>query len=60
MRRNVIARYLEALGRGDAIALGITGFFLLFVLFIAVIALKFRADEKRDEERRRKKWQRKQ
>ena len=56
MRRNVFARYFEALGEGDPVALGITGLFVVILLAVGLVAWKFKRDERRREEEKRKKW----
>jgi hypothetical protein len=56
MRRGAFARYFGALADGDPIAIGITLAFIAFLVFIGIIALRAKADERRDEERKRKKW----
>jgi hypothetical protein len=56
MRRNVFARYFEALAEGDPIALGATAFFLLFVAVVGLVAWRFKTGEKCEEEAKRKRW----
>ncbi|HKB05673.1 MAG TPA: hypothetical protein VKD90_25865 [Gemmataceae bacterium] len=56
MRRNVFARYFEALAEGDPVALGATAFFLLFLAVVGLVAWYFKRAEKREEEAKRKRW----
>jgi hypothetical protein len=56
MRIKAIGQYFEALGRGDPIAWGLTIFFIAVAIFIILIALKFRANHRREDEERKNKW----
>ena len=56
MRRNVFARYFEALSEGDPVALGMTALFLVFLAVVGLVAWRFKHAEKREEEAKRKRW----
>ncbi|HEY8503112.1 MAG TPA: hypothetical protein VIL46_00920 [Gemmataceae bacterium] len=57
MRRiEAVGAYFEALAEGDPIALGLTALFGLVVVVVALVAWRARADERRWEEKRRKRW----
>jgi hypothetical protein len=56
MRRQVFARYFEALADGDPVALGMTAFFVLVLAVVGLVAWHFKRAEKREEEAKRKRW----
>jgi hypothetical protein len=56
MRGQFISRYFNAFADGDPVALIATAVFVVFVLVIAIISLRLRAIDQREEEERRKKW----
>lgn len=51
-RVSAIGAFFDKLGSGDPIAWGIVGFFVLFAGGIALLALKFRRDHRREDEER--------
>jgi hypothetical protein len=56
MRSNVFAHYFEALSRGDPVALAATGVFLAFLVVIALVAWRYKVEERRHEEEKRRRW----
>lgn len=56
MRRNILARYFEALFEGDLIALGATAVFVIFLIVIGIVAWRAKAEERRYEEEKRNKY----
>jgi hypothetical protein len=56
MRRNVFRHYFSALSEGDPVALGVTGLFVVILIAVGLVAWKFKRDERRHEEEKRKKW----
>ena len=56
MRWRVFTEYFSALAEGDPVALAMTGFFLLFLAVVGIVAWRFKMAERREEEARRKRW----
>jgi hypothetical protein len=56
MRRNVFREYFSALAEGDPVALGITALFLVILVAVGLVAWKFKRDERRENEEKRRKW----
>jgi hypothetical protein len=56
MRGNVLGRYFSALSEGDPVALIATGVFIAFLVIVGIVVLKGKSEEKREAERKRKKW----
>jgi hypothetical protein len=56
MRGRVFGAYFEKLFEGDPIALAATGVFVLFLIVIAVVAIRYKMDERREAERRKNRW----
>lgn len=56
MRRNVFARYFEALIEGDWIAWGVTGIFVLIAAILGIVAWRSKVEEKRYQEEKRNRY----
>jgi len=54
-----IVRYFENLAAGDPYALGLTAFFVLFVVGVFLLAWKFKVDQRRDDEKFKNRFKKK-
>jgi hypothetical protein len=52
----VFTSYFGALAEGDPIALAATAVFVLFLLVIGIVVLRYRAEERREQQRKRERW----